>query len=377
MLRERKHVSFGLLVIGLTFTGCSPINRQNTRDYSSLYRKPLDRWSANDVIQASRNEKDDDSTLLESVSLDGVKDTVKRISGQGSKPEVARTRYLEAETLFREASSAAAQADLEQRRAKFLDAGERYQESAKLWPESELEQDALFMAGESYFFADRYPNANDHFEQLLEKYPNTKHLDRVEARRFRIAQFWLQVDNQDPQAFYEVNLTDHSRPWRDQFGHAVRIFNRIRFDDPTGRLADDATLAAGMAYLARGDHARADEFFTDLRKTFASSEHQFIAHLRGIETKLRSYQGPDYSSEPLLEAEKLIKQVRKQFPLQARQESEYLTRVYAEARFRLAERDWLLARFYERRGQNAAARLHYDSILDDYADTSFAGQARE
>jgi len=73
------------------------------------------------------------------------------------------------------------------------------------------------------------------------------------------------------------------------------VFDKIRIDDPTGKLSDDATLAAANAYFAQGDFEKADQFYTDLRKTFPSSEHQFTAHFLGLKAKLLCYSGPDYS----------------------------------------------------------------------------------
>ena len=45
-------------------------------------------------------------------------------------------------------------------------------------------------------------------------------------------------------------------------------------------------LAAANAYFAAADYFRADALYTDLRKAFPSSEHQFIAHFLGLKTKL-------------------------------------------------------------------------------------------
>ena len=56
--------------------------------------------------------------------------------------------------------------------------------AAKGWPDSPLEQDALFQLGESYFFAERYPKANNAYEKLIRKYPNSPHLDKVITRQF-------------------------------------------------------------------------------------------------------------------------------------------------------------------------------------------------
>jgi len=302
-----------------------------------------------------------------------IKNSAKTLVGKGYSPEKARERYAQGEADYQRAI----QAQGHERTGLLLSAAGAFENAADRWPDSALEQDALLFAGESYFFADRYPKANHAFELLLEKYPNSKYLDMVEARRFEIARYWLGLEEKDPQAFWEFNLTDKSRPVRSSFGNAVRIFDRIRIDDPTGKLADDATLAAGNAYFASAKYLDADNFYSDLRKTFPSSEHQFRAHLLGVKAKLQSYQGPDYSGDPLDEAEKLIKQIHRQFPHESAKEREYLARAYGEVRMKKAEREWYMARYRDRRGEYGAARFYYNLLATEYADTSLAGQARE
>lgn len=300
-----------------------------------------------------------------------LKTTTKKAVGKGPDPEKARALYAGAEERYQ----AAAVAEEERRYDEYLLAADDFRAAAERWPDSALEQDALFLAGESYFFADRYPKANEAYELLLKKYPNTKHLDVVEARRFALADYWLKLNHEREQSFWEFNFTDHRRPLRDTFGNAVRVFDRIRIDDPTGKLADDATLAAGNAYFTSGRFLDADSFYTDLRKTFPSSEHQFRAHLLGVKAKLLSYRGPDYAGDPLDEAEDLIKQIRRQFPREADEEREYLTRAFAEVRFKKAEREWNMARYYDRRGENRAASFYYNLVAKDYSQTPFAEEA--
>ncbi len=299
--------------------------------------------------------------------------TAKTLVGKGENPKKAREIYTEAQEVYRQATAA----NDEERAELFEEAAEKFHAAAERWPTSALEEDGLFMAGEGYFFADQYPEANEQYELLLKKYPNSKHLDIVESRRFSIAQFWLGIQEQDPESFWAVNVFDETRPWRDTFGNAVRVFDRIRIDDPTGKLADDATLAAGNAYFARRKFLDADAFYTDLRKTFPSSEHQFMAHLLGVKAKLLSYDGPDYSGDPLDDAEELIKQIHRQFPNEAAKEREYLARAYAEVRYKKAEREWSKAKYYARRGEYGAARFYYDLLAKEYDQTPFAERAQE
>jgi outer membrane protein assembly factor BamD (BamD/ComL family) len=296
----------------------------------------------------------------------------KTLIGKGVNPQKARELYVAAEAKYQEAL----RTDGERRRDLLTEAAAGFHDAADRWPDSALEEDALFLVGEGYFFADRYPKANEAWEKLLKKYPNSKHLDAIEARRFAIARFWLDLYDKDPQSFWAFNFTDPTRPTRDEFGNAVRIFDRIRLDDPTGKLADDATLAAGNAYFASGRYLDADGFYTDLRKTFPSSEHQFRAHLLGLKAKLLSYEGTDYSGAPLDEAEKLVKQIRRQFPQEAANEREYLTRAYAEVRYKKAEREWKLGQYYDRRGAYGAARFYYHILTKDFGETPFAEKAK-
>jgi tetratricopeptide (TPR) repeat protein len=304
---------------------------------------------------------------------DSMKKTGKQLIGKGENPAKARDLYSAAEDKYREASVA----EGAERKPLFLAAAKGFKDAADRWPDSALEQDALFLSGESFFFADYYPKANTQYELLLKKFPNSRYLDLIESRRFVIAQYWLNWNDQHPRPLLVANLLDRSRHAFDDFGHAVRVYDRIRIDDPTGKLADDATLAAANAYFSARRFMDADNFYTDLRKTFPNSEHQFTAHLLGLKAKLLSYQGPDYSGVALDEAEKLLQQIRRQFPEQAAQEQDYLVRALAEVRYKKAEREWQMAQFHQRRSEYGAARFYYALVTKNYADTPFAPKATE
>jgi outer membrane protein assembly factor BamD (BamD/ComL family) len=273
-------------------TGCSTF---------SLLRDPL-----------AESDPEEERTVL----FGGFSETVKEMTGNGPDQDRARELFAEAESLYTEAVQQREQ-DAEGDNSGFFAAAEKYDEAAKRWPDSALEEEALFKFAECQFFADEYPEAEEAYALLIKKYPRTKYLDVAQSRRFGVAQYWLQWDEQYGTSFYSMNVMDGSRPWRDPFGHAMRIFDRIRLDDPTGKLADDATLAMGNAQFKNGRYMKADDYYTDLRKTFPSSEHQFRAHFLGLKTKLDSYQGVNYSGKPLQEADKLLQQIRRQFPVEA------------------------------------------------------------
>ena len=364
-----------LLVLAATSAaGCTGLRPTDEALASHIYtRKRLDQLKGSAVRPVTFEEPSANEGFNVQEIPGQLTEGIKKATGRAADPERARNIYNEAETQFREA----VRAEGPSRVQGFVKAASKYQAAAKKWPDSALEEDAMFMAGESQFFADEYPESNEAFEALLKRYPHSRHLDRAEARRFSIAQYWLKSHQQASSSVLSVNMMDKTRPLNDSFGHALRVFDRIRLDDPTGKLADDATLAAGNAHFAAGKFIQADEFFTDLRRAYPNSEHQFAAHLLSVKSKLESYQGPEYSGDPLNQAEKLIKQIRKQFPLESQKEMKFLLRAYSEVRHLQAEREWWMASYFDRRSEYRASRLHYQTIVKEYPETSYLAEARD
>lgn len=299
-------------------------------------------------------------------------------------PVRARELYQEADALFRVAAEGAQtiarDGDNEgQEKSQFARAATLFDRAAEAEPESALAQDAMFMQAECLFFVDRLPAAADVYQKLQKDFPRNRHSDRVAARLFEITQYWIDTDKARPRSWWSLNLFDPTRPRLDTQGHAIRILDQIRYDDPTGRLADDATMAAAAEYIRQGDYEMADEFLTDLRDTFPDSDHFFLAHLLGIRAKLETYGGPRYSGLMLEEAEKLITQTRQRFPqkMQDQEIADMVARAAAEVAYRRAEHLFQRAQYREKRSEIRAASKYYQHILDDYPDTPLADKSRE
>jgi outer membrane protein assembly factor BamD (BamD/ComL family) len=259
----------------------------------------------------------------------------------------------------------------------FIQAAKQFEKAAKAHPGSAIAQDALFMQGESLFFADQLPKAEQTYGKLQKQFPNSRHNDRAAARLFSIAQYWIETERAGGSKIMPVNFVDSKRPWFDIDGHGIRVLDQIRYNDPSGRLADDATMAAAVEHFRQGKYADADEFLTDLRETFTDSDHLFNAYMLGIRCKLEMYAGPKYSQLTLDEADKLIRQVRTRFPdrMQEPATRDTIAKAAAEVDFRKAERLYVRAQYRERRREYGAARLYYQQLLADFNMTPYADQA--
>ncbi len=305
------------------------------------------------------------------------REMVARVTGHVADPQGARAAYAEAETVYAEAVRLREAGERDAAERRFLQAAGLFRRAALAWPDSAVEEDAWLHAGESAFFGNRFVQANEAYEQLLAKHPDSRYQDFVQARQLAIARYWLNANRADPLAWYEINLFDPTGPLYDWKGNALRLLKKIPLDNPTGKYADDAILAQANALFLDGKYDRADQLYDDLRTLYPTSPHQFTAHLMGIKTKMLRYQGPEYGGDVLDQAEKLIRRVRIQFPQEARANRELLDRAAREIRYRKAERDWFMARYYDRRGEYRAAAFYYKGLQENYDDTPFAARARE
>lgn len=276
--------------------------------------------------------------------------------------ELGQQRFKEAEELF------AAQ--------KYSEAQAKYAEVIKLAPDSGLEEDSMFMQAESYYFADRYAYANDAYEELIKKYPSSRYIDKSIVRQFSIARYWQMHHKAEPHWPTTANFTNKTRPWFDTYGHALRIYENIRLNDPTGPLADDAVMTLANAHFLNGHYEEADYNYTLLRKEYPNSEYQFQAHLLGLQCKLLRYQGPDYDGTPLEEADKLADQLLKQFPDQIGTERERIEAMRQRIAREHAMRDYGMATYYEKTKYYGAAKFYYRQIAEKYPTTQLADESR-
>jgi hypothetical protein len=148
-------------------------------------------------------------------------------------------------------------------------------------------------------------------------------------------------------------------------------------NDPGGPLGDDAVMAVANANFIYRRYEEAAHQYDILRKEYPKSEHQLKAHLLALEAKRHVYQGPLYDGAPLKEAGEIADQALVRFgPTLGRERDGVI-----DAKNRIVEeralRDWSVAQYYEKNRYYGSARLYYQTLIDEYPQTSVAEAARE
>ncbi len=263
------------------------------------------------------------------------------------------------------------------REKDYVTAAARFKKAAAHWPDSPLEEDALFYLGESYYFLDRYAKANEAYDGLLKKYEFTRYLDTAVRRQFAIGRYWEQVEAARPSFLGLVQFSDPTRPKFDTWGRALKAYQSVRLYDPTGPLADDSLLATGNAYFLKGRYEEAAFNYDLIRKDYPRSEYVIPASLLGIKSYTLTYQGPTYDGTPLEKAEEISDEILALYSTELGDDRikliEEKNRIYEEK----AMRDYAIGQYYDARKYYGAARYYYRLVLKDFPDSKAAVMAAQ
>jgi TolA-binding protein len=318
---------------------------------------------ANENLEEATGQK---KTLLESttesLAPEKIGKGLKKLVGRGPDELLAKSKYEEGQALFRQ--------------GKYREAAKCFYVAADRWPDSRLEEDAMYWLAESYFFDDRYKSANDAYGALIKKYDNTSYLVDIVPKQFRIARYWDLSARKD--SHWYPNLTDKTRPMVDATGYAIKAYNDVHLHDPRGPLADDAIMAIANSHFLHNRFEDAATYYEQYRKEFSDCEYIKQAHLLGIRAKLRCYQGPQYEVSPLDDADKLIDVTLTQFPAEELgADRERLLATKQLIRIERGQREFQSGEYYYKIHYYGAAQYYYRETIRQFADTPFAKMAEE
>lgn len=326
--------------------------------------RPIDRPVSISSGESPDADGDPQTGLAPALDPRNMYGKVKTAVGLGPNDRVAHKFFMEGEQLFE--------------KERYRDAADAYAAAADRAVDMRIKEDSLFMLGESYYFDDRCIKARDAYNELADKYPSTRYLDKLVEREWAIARYLEAYANAHYDAPMTPNAWDKTRPWFDTMGHAIKTYENIRMNDPTGPRADDAIMATAGIYFRTNRFDDADYHYELLRKEYPRSEFQFEAHLLGLQSKLRKYQGQDYDGTPLEEAQVLVKQLRTNFGGQLSiEERDRLKTVSAQLLQELASRDMQMAQFYDGTKNYGSAKTYYAEVINKYPDSEFAQSAKE
>jgi outer membrane protein assembly factor BamD (BamD/ComL family) len=158
----------------------------------------------------------------------------------------------------------------------------------------------------------KYVKALESFERLHADYPMTEYLEKLVSREYEIAQLWFAQS--DPRA-----PADRKLPWMARFDgrlptvdtqrSALRAVERVRHNDPTGPLADDAAIQIADYYMKQHVYDCAALYYKQFAAEYPKSRFWAHARLAAIEAQIRGCLDPERDTGVPNIASELVKQI--------------------------------------------------------------------
>jgi outer membrane protein assembly factor BamD (BamD/ComL family) len=263
---------------------------------------------------------------------------------------------------------------------KFEEAEKQFARIAKDRKQSTWGENAEFYLAECQFQRKSYVKAHDSYEQLYHDYPATAYKEKIVRREYEIGQIWLaQTDPKVPD--------DKKLPWTARFdgrlpiidtqGSGLKALEHVKQNDPTGPIADKAAIELADFYMKHSDYETAAVYYDEFIREYAAQKSQYLqyAQLAAIDSRMKSYQGPEYDSSCLAKARGLVKQTMETFPeRQASFEKLYLT--LDRINDADAEKTYMIGMYYKRSKKVISAEYYLGKVPQRWPNSPWAVKAK-
>ncbi len=233
--------------------------------------------------------------------------------------------------------------------------------------DSDLADDNQFLRGEIRLAQGKHEDAAQQFQRVVSNYPDSELFERVVEKQYEIGDFFYEKGQSRSQkrfAFFR------KAPYK----KAIDVYTTVIDNQPFTGAAAEAQYKVGLCHFARKEYVEAAYEYRRVVEDYSSSEWVDEASYGLAETYYTASLPPDYDQSPSKLAIDAIDEFKSRYPGDERVADLDVKR--QEMRDRIAKQRLQTAKFYEKRRQFTAARLCYEVVADDFADTSSAEEAR-
>lgn len=301
-------------------------------------------------------------TLVASVArgdLEWHPDTGWRIEG-GVLEGIAGPESLNARTLMNKAR----EAEEANHKGSAL---RSYKKVVKRYPASVYAGEALFRSGKLYLSRKQYYKSFDQFEEIVIRYPATKHFNEIIGEEYRIASALL--DGARNRWFGLIpGFKNRSR--------ALIYFELIVRDAPYSDYAPLALMNKARGHLKEHETEEAIDSLDRMINTYPQSLLAPDAYLKLAQTHALLVDGPAYDQGSTKEAITYYEDFLILFPNDANISS--AAKGLDKMKKVLAESKMTIGNFYfEKRRNYAAARVFYNEAITSYPESDVAARAKQ
>jgi outer membrane protein assembly factor BamD (BamD/ComL family) len=221
-----------------------------------------------------------------------------------------------------------------------------------------------FMEAEVFLAKGKLTKAVRQYDTFLDRYPTSSLKDAALNRQFEIAMEFL-GGRKKTVLFFRVSA----------FDDGVKIMEKISDRTGTADIAKNALLAVAQSYEKRKQYNEAYLKWSEISIRWPAGEIARDALLAMARTKYAAYRGAVYDGSSLISAKTYYENFKLRYPEEAKKLNvdDILTRMGEQ----LAEKNLLIAKYYERTGSIEPANMYYQMVVDTWPETKAAKSAQE
>jgi outer membrane protein assembly factor BamD (BamD/ComL family) len=222
-----------------------------------------------------------------------------------------------------------------------------------------------FIKGEVHLAGGKLTKAVKQYDDFMDKYPTSSLKDAALNRQFEVASEFLAGRKKTILMVFRVSA----------FDDGVKIMEKISDRTGTADIAKNALLTVAQSYEKRKQWNEAYLKWSEISMRWPTGEIARDALLAMARTKYAAYHGAVYDGSSLISAKTYYENFKLRYPEEAKKLNvdEILTRISEQ----LAEKDLLIAQYYERTGSIEPANMYYQMVVDSWPNTKAAQTAKE
>jgi len=251
-------------------------------------------------------------------------------------------------------------------RGKAKKASKQLKKWLEMYPDSPRYPEGLFYLADADFQRGHYYKAYERYEELMDSYAGSELVERALRREMAIAGKFLAGTRRRVMGVRMLPATEEG----------LNILDNIAVDRAAGTaLAAEALKMRGDHFYQQGEFADAEREYARLAREFPSGAEAPLAMLRSAQSAMASFGGVAFDDAPLIEAEIRFQEVLRRYPKLAEQQQ--VPQILEQIRDTRAEKEYRIARWYDRTKRYRAAGFYYKSVAHHWPDTHWAGLAEQ
>lgn len=233
----------------------------------------------------------------------------------------------------------------------------------EFYSDDPLAAENLFLRGEIQMAQGNLMAAAQSFQQLIAAHPDTARYEDAIARQYEIGD-----------RFYDRGVRRSEKRFRlfrnRPFKRAAEVYAMVVDNQPFTPEAAEAQYKIGLCHYARRQYIDAAFEYRRVIEDYATSDWVNDASHGLAMCYYRASLPPAYDQTPSELTVDAIDDFTSRFPTDQRVEE--MQEIRVEMRESIAQQRLEIARFYERRREFPAAKIYYEQLMHEFADTSAA-----